>query len=246
MDYERFYEEVSIENGWDFSKVRTSTEGIKWDFYEEVTKRARKTDILLDIGTGGGERLLEVAASLLFSVGIDLSKGMVETARTNLHQSKLTNVRFSQMSADTLQFPADFFDVVSCRHATFFANEVARVVKNGGYFLTQQVSENDKINLKQAFGRGQALNEPDGSLKNRYIEELTEVGFTNVQAFDYDAVEYYHRPSDLIFLLKHTPIIPHFGDEPKDFDILEDFIADNQTEKGIQTNSKRFLIVAEK
>ncbi len=76
--------------------------------------------------------------------------------------------------------------------------------------------------------------------------ELKAAGFTEVQSFEYDANEYYKRPEDLIFLLKHTPIIPDFGQIENDLVILSDFIENNRTEKGIRTNSKRFLLIASK
>lgn len=134
---------------------------------------------------------------------------MLETALTNLKRSKVANVKFFQMSSDHLQFPAGFFDVVSCRHAPFSSEEVVRVLKQGGWFLTQQVSEADKLNLKKAFGRGQAIDERDGVLKERYIRELKEAGISEVQSFEYDAIEYMKSTGELIFLLKHNPIIPN-------------------------------------
>ncbi|MEI2406422.1 class I SAM-dependent methyltransferase [Niallia taxi] len=246
MDELEYYDKVGKLNGWDFSKLKVTTEGIKWDFYEEVTKRGKSSDILLDVGTGGGENLLRIASSLLFLVGIDFSRGMIETAQSNYKQSKVSNVRFFQMSSDNLQFPTGFFDVISNCHAAFASMEIARVIKNEGLFLTQQVSEADKLNLKEAFERGQGFGEADGALKERYIKELKSAGFTEVQSFEYDANEYYQRAEDLIFLLKHTPIIPDFGQGEKDLDILGSFIENNRTEKGIHTNSKRFLIIAKK
>lgn len=35
-----------------------------------------------------------------------------------------------------------------------------------------------------------------------------------------DATDYYQRPEDLIFLLKHSPTIPNFGEENHDFDLI--------------------------
>ncbi|MEM1501785.1 class I SAM-dependent methyltransferase [Domibacillus sp. 8LH] len=241
-----FYEKIGKINGWDFSNLQVTTEGVKWNFYEEVMKRSQRSDILLDVGTGGGENILKIATSFLFLVGIDLSSGMIETAQSNLRKLNALNVRFSQMSAEDLQFPAGFFDVISSCHAPFVSTEIARVLKTGGTFLTQQVSEADKLNLKTAFGRGQSLGKLDGTLKEKYIKELREAGFTDVQSFEYDATDYYQRPEDLIFLLKHTPIIPDFGQGEKDMDILRNFIQRNKTEKGIRTNSKRLLIIATK
>lgn len=244
VNYEDFYDKVGRTNGWDFSNVKGTSTGIGWNFYEEVKRLCKSDDILLDIGTGGGESVLGISSSALLLIGIELSNGMMETAKTNLQKSDVSNVRFVQMDAEGLQFPDRFFDVVSCRHSPFNSNEIARVLKSGGTFITQQVSENDKQNLKTFFNRGQSFGEEEGTLKKHYVEELNTAGFLDVKAFDYDATEYYQRPEDLIFLLKHTPIIPGFGDQDTDYEMLEKFIHKNETDKGIITNSKRFMIVA--
>lgn len=245
-EYKKFYETVGNLNGWDFSKLQVMSDEPKWDFYDEVKRRAQTTDILLDIGTGGGEKILTIAPALEFTVGIDLSHTMIQVAKENLKKSNLPNVQFLHMSSDKIEFPANFFDVVSSRHAPFDAKEVARVLKTDGLFLTQQVSEADKLNIKTAFKRGQSFSENDGVSKERYVWELTKAGFSDVQSFDYNVTEYYQRTEDLIFLLLHTPIIPNLGMEPEDYSRLTAFIESNQTEKGICTNSKRFLIVAKK
>ncbi|MEB3055087.1 class I SAM-dependent methyltransferase [Bacillus pseudomycoides] len=246
LDYKNFYDKVGRSNGWDFSKLKYVTEGATWEFYEEVIERCKSSDVLLDIGTGGGENVLRIAPAALFMIGIDNSSGMIETAQSNLEKASVSNVRFFQMESESLMFPHSFFDIVSCCHAPFVAAEVARVIKKGGIFLTQQVSEHDKWNLKAAFGRGQCLGEKDGTLKEKYVRELKSAGFTDVQILEYDAIDYYQTPEDLLFLLKHTPIIPRFGEEKEDFDILGKFIITNKTEKGIRTNSKRFMIIANK
>ncbi|WP_416148620.1 class I SAM-dependent methyltransferase [Salipaludibacillus sp. HK11] len=245
LDYENFYDTVGKANGWDFSNLKIVSEGAKWDFNDEIMKRSKTSDILLDIGTGGGENLLNLAPSLLLLVGIDRSIGMMKTAQSNLKKSGILNVRFSHMSSENLAFPTNFYDLVSCRHAPFSPMEVDRVIKKGGYFITQQVGEGDKLNIKKAFDRGNVIEE-DGALYERYVQELKEVGFSDVQSFEYNSTDYFQRPEDLIFLLKHTPTIANFGQEKTDFEILDDFIENNRTEKGIRTNSKRFLIVAKK
>lgn len=246
FDYQDFYERVGKENGWDFSQIRVKSNGVGWNFYEEVRKKAQGDSVLLDIGTGGGENIIHIASSFLFVVGIDLANGMIQTARANIQKSNVHNVNCFEMDAAQLQFPDEFFDVVSCCHAPFSAKEVRRVLKKGGVFLTQQVSEADKWNLKETFGRGQAFGEEDGQLKIGYIKELEDAGFSSIQSFDYNAVEYYERVEDVIFLLKHTPIIPNFGRVRGDFDQFNQFVRNNQAEKGIKTNAKRFKIVAQR
>lgn len=245
-EYKKFYNRVGKLNGWDFSKVKCISDGVKWNFHREVSQRCKKSDLLLDIGTGGGEALLSIAENALLLVGIDNSQGMTEAAKANLKKSNQSNVRIMQMDAEKIDFPENFFNVVSCRHSPFNAKEVAKVLIKDGIFLTQQVSEGDKINIKQAFKRGQSMAALDGMLKHQYIFELKEAGFTDVQSFEYDADEYYQSYEDLVFLLKHTQIIPNFGKTHSDFAILDEFIKGNQTSKGIKTNSKRFMIIAKR
>ncbi|OZB94365.1 class I SAM-dependent methyltransferase [Paenibacillus sp. XY044] len=246
FDYKTFYAEVGRMNGWDFSRLNVIVEDARWNFWSEVSSRCKAGDILLDIGTGGGEALLRMTDAALLLIGIDHSEAMIQTANRNRDQSGGFNVRFLPMEASKLDFPEQFFQMITCRHSEFSAAEVARVLTDDGVFLTQQVGESDKRNLSQAFGRGQFGNAKRGTLMDRYAAELKEAGFRKIECRQYDAVEYYASAEDLIFLLKHTPIIPGFGQTESDFQTLHRFIAEHQTPKGIQTNADRFMIIASK
>ncbi|HDR7964396.1 TPA: methyltransferase domain-containing protein [Bacillus wiedmannii] len=246
LEYKNFYDKVGRLNGWDFSKIKCETVGDSWDFYREVKERCKPSHILLDVGTGGGENVLNIASSAKLLIGIDNSNVMIATAHSNLKKSGIQNVEFLQMDSEALVFPHAHFDIASSCHAPFTATELSKVMKKDAVFLTQQVSEHDKLNLKEAFGRGQCLGERDGTLKEKYMRELSSAGFERVQVSEYDVTDYYSSPEDLIFLLKHTPIIPNFGEEEEDFTILQKFIDANSSEKGIRTNSKRFMITAAK
>lgn len=246
INYQELYDRVGSITGWDFSKLKVRSEGEKWDFYEKVIEKSQKNSLLLDIGIGGGERVLKIASNCLLVVGIDLSESMINTANSSLQKSQTKNVRFFQMNAKSIRFPDGFFDAISCRHSPFFAVEVYRLLREGEFFLTQQVSEHDKLNVKQAFGHGQSYGEKDGTAKDNYVEHLEKAGFSDVQTFDYDAKEWYKTPEDLIFLLRNTPIIPNFGKKSEDFETLSEFIKQNTDSNGILTNSKRYMIIAKK
>lgn len=246
IDYKSFYDKVGGLNGWDFSKLNCVSEGVAWDYGSEVTRECASTDVLLDIGTGGGEQLLRIAGSVRQAVGIDSSEAMIETARSNGLKADKPDVTFLEMDSETLNFPDRTFNIIICRQAPFYAKEAARVLADGGVFMTQQVGGNDKINLIEAFGRGQSSGAHIDSLQDQYITELSEAGFTDIRSSRYDATEYYRSAEDLIFLLKHTPIIPDFGRVEGDFEVLRQFIEDNRTEQGIRTNAHRFLLAARK
>ena len=246
IDYEKLYERVGAEIGWDFSSIKCRTENEAWNFYDEVRKYCDAHTVLLDIGSGGGEKVLAIAPEVLLLIGVDAAQAMIQAARANLLKTGLANVRFFTMRAEKLGFPEGFFQRVSCRHCSFDAREVARVLTEDGVFLTQQVSEADKLNIKGAFRRGQNFGREDGTQKNAYERELKKAGFREVQVLDYDATEYYQTAEDLFFLLKHTPIIPDFGAVAGDLDIFRRLVGECRTERGICTNSKRYLLIARK
>lgn len=246
FDYKQFYDRVGKLNGWDFSQVKSTTEGTNWELFHEAGKLCAKSDILLDIGTGGGESVLPIAGQVLLLVGIDVSASMVCTAQANLAAAQNPNVRFMQMNAEQLMFPDWHFDKITCRHSEFNALEVARVLTDDGVFLTQQMSEGNKLNLKQAFGRGQSYGVPSGTLLGRYVKELGEAGFMNIQSFEINLTQYYQTEEDLMFILTHTPTIPNFGQYEDDMRIFKQFVAANMTDKGIRTNEQRFGIIARK
>ncbi|WP_427179833.1 class I SAM-dependent methyltransferase [Paenibacillus sp. TC-CSREp1] len=250
-NYEAFYERVGRQNGWDFSTMKVVSDTPDWDFYEEVIRCTQTSDLLLDIGTGGGEAVLSIAGHAHLLVGIDLAQSMIDTARRNLEKAascsaNSSNVRFVQMDANHLQFPDEFFNTASCRHSVFSASEVYRVLAEDGIFLTQQVSEHDKLNIAQVFGRGQHSRIKPGALLERYKLELAHAGFRQIEVREYNVMEYYATPEDLLFLLMHTPIVPHFGEHASDLETFKQFVQDQRHEKGIRTNSARFMITAKK
>ncbi|MFC1640445.1 class I SAM-dependent methyltransferase [Patescibacteria group bacterium] len=245
-----FYESVS-EKGWDFPDAPHTSNGKLWSFYEGVVKHRiaesadYHADILLDIGTGGGEKILAIAHHFHLVVGIDNSPGMIVTANKKRAKKPTRNTRFLKMEADAIRFPDEFFDVITCRHSHFRATEVFRLLRKGEYFFTQQVGEGDKFNIKQFFGRGQQFGERDGMAVTRQVQELNRAGFSSVELQDYDAVEFYQDHDSLRSLLTHAPILMDFGG-PEDEAKLAEFVRQNTTTQGIKTNSRRYLIIARK
>ena len=247
-DYRKIYKEVGSVSGWDFGKIskQTKTIGEKWDYFKLVMKYLNKDTYLLDIGTGGGEKLIGFAKAVRKAVGIDHSEEMVSTANNNLNKSGLKNVEFTKTdSTRKYPFSSNSFDLVICRHAPFNSEEIFRVLKTGGLFITQQVGEKDKENFKNIFGRGQSFGERAGVAQERYVNNLKKAGFKILRADTYNATEYYKDISDVIFLLRNTPIVNNLEID-KDLDYLKQVEDKFMTKGGIKTNSYRYLIIAKK
>lgn len=82
--YQELYDRVGSQIGWDFSSVKTTKENVKWQLYDLVAKHASTHPFLLDLGAGGGHRLLKIADQFSLVIGIDSAASMIKTAHKNL------------------------------------------------------------------------------------------------------------------------------------------------------------------
>ena len=119
-----------------------------FQYFNEINKES-KEKIILDIGTGGGEKILNNIKNAKLIIGTDFSKEMIKRAKEN---SKARNdVMFFEMDSNEIKFPTGFFDIVSARHTPFNTNEVFRVLKNGGILISEQVDELSLIHILKRF-----------------------------------------------------------------------------------------------
>ena len=83
------YERVGAQIGWNFQKItqRERIIGKKWDYLKVVRKYLNSKITLLDIGTGGGELLLQIAPLVKQAFGIDYARTMIRTANQNLKKT---------------------------------------------------------------------------------------------------------------------------------------------------------------
>ncbi len=143
---------VGARRGWDFSRMRETQEPAPWDYADVARAYLAPDSHVLDIGTGGGERLLALADSFRSGVGIDASPEMIATAQENLPPALADKISFTVMPAQHLTFAPASFDVILNRHAPVDAAEVARVLRPGGVFITQQVGARNTANICAVFG----------------------------------------------------------------------------------------------
>lgn len=85
----------------------------------EVVKRSgvEKNHRVLDIATGAGFLALEFAKKADVSIGCDLTRNMLLKAREKERSLGLKNTGFLLSDVESLPFPDESFDIVSCRFA---------------------------------------------------------------------------------------------------------------------------------
>ena len=77
-----YYEEIK---DWDFSKFEIESELLtNWKMFEILNDIATKKSKILDLGTGGGEKVLKYFPECEEILGTDFSQGMIDTANKNL------------------------------------------------------------------------------------------------------------------------------------------------------------------
>src|SRR6185437_15942315 len=74
---------VAPRSGWGFSRMVDWRADVPWDYSTVVIEHLADDSRVLDIGAGGGERLLSFASRFGSGLGIDLDPAMVAVAAEN-------------------------------------------------------------------------------------------------------------------------------------------------------------------
>lgn len=228
-------------SGWDFSDVavRRLEPGPPWDYQAIVRARARDARSALDMGTGGGEVLSGLRAHLPARV--------VATEEWDVNVS-VARRRLAPLGIDVvwchnlrLPFADVTFDLVINRHEWLDPAEVARVLRPGGYAVTQQVGRNDWRELRRYFPRITEF----GDLYGDYRRGFAAAGL-RVSSLAHDHKVAYATLGDVVYLLAVMPWwLPGF-DLERDLDALLALEAACRTTDGLVLTESRFLIVGEK
>lgn len=132
-------------HGWDFSYLdgRYMQEELPWDYRETIFRFLRPEMKILDIDTGGGEFLLSLKHSYMNTAATEGYPPNVELCRQTLLP---LGIDFRPGNGTTkLPFEKGSFDMILNRHGDWNAEEIYRLLKPGGIFVTQQVGgENDR------------------------------------------------------------------------------------------------------
>ncbi|MBR3133962.1 MAG: class I SAM-dependent methyltransferase [Clostridia bacterium] len=245
MNELEFYEKVK---NWEFSMINYTKECLTdWDLYKLLELNANKDSILLDLGTGGGEKVIRYFPDCKEILATDFSKEMINTARENLRKSGRKNIEFRQMDNLNMNTPNNYFDIVVARHTCTDAQQIYNTLKTGGKLLLRGVDKLDCWSLKMIFGKGQAFDDTKPISLVDY-ENIIKAGFKHVELVPIHVREYYKTKDDLLALLLKTPILVDFSEIEDniiiDNDILDKYIKENTTEKGILLIRRYYGITA--
>lgn len=142
-------EEKRIFQGWDFSYIskRKSEEPLPWNYDKMVQQYINTNSILLDMGTGGGEHLLTLNHPYNNTFATEAYLPNFELCKSTLMP---LGVDVRQVFNDNyLPFESDMFDIIINRQASFDINEVYRLLKPKGLFITQQVGGLNNMGLRR-------------------------------------------------------------------------------------------------
>ncbi len=248
-----YYEEIK---DWDFSMFEIESEVLTdWDLYKILNGVATKESRILDLGTGGGEKVLEYFPECAEIVGTDLSEGMIETANRNLIESGRNNITFRLMDNLNMDVPDDYFDIVVARHTVTDPKQIMKCLKKGGYLLVRGVDKDDCWSLKMMFGRGQGYKDTKPISIIDY-ENILNAGFKDVELVPIHEREYFKNAYLFKGFLKKVPIIDDFSEElgdgkdyySKDLDeeTLDRYIKENTYNGKIRLLRRYYGITARK
>ncbi len=135
--------------GWDFSwfEGRATEERPRWGYVRLLADRLGRADAALDVQTGGGEVLAEALRTVAHRTGghCPAELAATESWPPNLEIARRNLAPFGGVVAEAaddadLPFEAGSFGLVVSRHPTeVLWPEIARVLKPGGTYLSQQI-----------------------------------------------------------------------------------------------------------
>jgi SAM-dependent methyltransferase len=208
-------------SGWDFAWLggRMIETAPPWDYRAEASKLLFGSRCALDLDTGGGEVLAELApfaGNVVATEGYEPNVGIaaanlvqfgvpvvaIRSAPDNVDQPPVTEM---DADADRSRLPFDdgVFDLVLDRHSSYWSGEIARVLRRGGRFLTQQVGGNVQGRTwAELFGVAPTVPRYDLAFA---LEQLTAAGLTIRRAIEAQTPTRFLDVGAVVYFLRLAP-----------------------------------------
>ncbi|WP_203881883.1 class I SAM-dependent methyltransferase [Planotetraspora kaengkrachanensis] len=237
-------ESVPVE-GWDFSWLhgRATEERPSWRYSRLIAERMPHASAALDIQTGGGEVLAGVPWLPALTVATESWPPNIVRASQRLRPRGVAVI--ADDDEPRLPFADGVFDLVISRHPVVtWWNEISRVLRPGGAYLSQQVGPRSVVELTEVFLGPQAPNshrDPEAARQEAEAAGLEVVDLRMERL----RTEFHDIGAVIYFLRKVVWIVPGFtvGRYRAELKALHERI---QADGPFVAHATRFLIEARK
>jgi SAM-dependent methyltransferase len=198
--------------GWDFSYLdgRMIEEQAPWSYSSRASELMSRASAMVDLGTGGGERLLKLQKYWPKKVVVTEEyppNFRLATERLFPFGVQVVDVRLADDGS--MPFSDEEFDLVLNRHSGFNAKDVARILAPDGTFLTQQVHGLWAYDLLAVFGAKPQW--PDSTL-GKYVPQLKAAGLTIADTREWSGLLSFTDVGAIVYYLKAVPwLVPGFS-----------------------------------
>jgi SAM-dependent methyltransferase len=207
-------EEQQPFTGWDFSHLagRMHQEQAPWSYAARAATLLSASTSALDLGTGGGEYLLELRSHWPERLTVtEEYPPNVRLVTERLAPLGVHVVRARLTDDGPLPFASGEFGLVLDRHSAFNPAEVARVLGPDGTFLTQQVHRRSAEDLLTTFG---ARPQWPNATSARYVPRLGAAGLDIVDVREWTGRLWFADVGAIVYYLKVVPwLVPGFSVE---------------------------------
>jgi len=157
----------------------------------------KKGDTVLDVATGTGLAAIaaaEIVGTKGYVLGTDFAAGALRQAHLKAEASKLTNIRFEEVDADSQVLSENQFDVILCSSAIVYFTDIPTVLQRwykglnvGGivaFSCFQESSPSAGVLFRETVAKyGVSIPNPNQSLgtPERCRRALQSAGFRNIE-----------------------------------------------------------------
>ncbi|MBN2239799.1 MAG: class I SAM-dependent methyltransferase [Dehalococcoidales bacterium] len=191
--------------GWDFSYLdgRMLEEQAPWSYTTRAAELMDHATSVIDLGTGGGERLLKLKEHWPAKVvATEAYPPNLKLASQTLGHLGVQVVDVSQNMFTVMPFSDGEFDLVLNRHSGFNPREVPRILAHGGTYLSQQIHGMTFRDLKVAFGEKHPYS---FAVPEFFLPQLESAGMTVTDLREWEGRITFTDVGALVYYLKAVP-----------------------------------------
>ncbi len=196
--------------GWDFSWFdgRATEQRPSWGYARLIGERMASARVALDVQTGGGEVLATIPTAPPELMATESWPPNIAIARRNL--SALGAVVTEVDDQADLPFPDARFDLIVSRHPTVVRwDEIARVLADGGTYLSQQVGAGSVRELTEAMMGPAEVSQVRSPDRAAALAESAGLSVVDLRS-EALRMEFYDIAAVIVFLRKVIWIVPDF------------------------------------